>query len=460
MITRKTNEEIYASLNDEQKAVFNRLKNGENIFITGNAGTGKSYLVNAFSDYCDNEKISLIKTAPTGVAANEIGGATIHSQFGIRVGMDFNNAKNVDFLENCDVLLIDEISMVRIDLFDKVMKAVKQKNKVRVNAGKNPIQLVFVGDFFQLAPVINNKANESEFLTRFYKKDVGAGYAFQSKYWRSFGVKLCNLTQIMRQESAEFCHALDLCKKGDISCLDFFKRYSCKKEIKDAIWVCGRNQTVAAKNAEELAKLKGKLYKSNAIYNGEVSEKDRLCEDVFELKIGAKVVMTSNDTTNCFYQNGSVGTVVAFEDDTIYVDFDGVEEVVPVGKKKFSKYMYSLKNNKGTLSIKRDEVGFAVQYPMRLGYAVTIHKSQGQTYDKMNLNPEIFSNGQLYVALSRCKSIENLYIHGYLSQRMVRASGEVNAYYSNPDEYRFFDNEKPMEKENDMIQLTFDALIQ
>lgn len=183
-----------------------------------------------------------------------------------------------------------------------------------------------------------------------------------------------------------------------------------------------------------------------------------MCEDVFELKIGAKVVMTSNDTTNCFYQNGSVGTVVAFEDDTIYVDFDGVEEVVPVGKKKFSKYMYSLKNNKGTLSIKRDEVGFAVQYPMRLGYAVTIHKSQGQTYDKMNLNPEIFSNGQLYVALSRCKSIENLYIHGYLSQRMVRASGEVNAYYSNPDEYRFFDNEKPMEKENDMIQLTFDAL--
>lgn len=116
LITRKTNEEIYASLNDEQKAVFNRLKNGENIFITGNAGTGKSYLVNAFSDYCDNEKISLIKTAPTGVAANEIGGATIHSQFGIRVGMDFNNAKNVDFLENCDVLLIDEISMVRIDL--------------------------------------------------------------------------------------------------------------------------------------------------------------------------------------------------------------------------------------------------------------------------------------------------------------------------------------------------------
>lgn len=457
MTTRKTNEEIYASLNDEQKAVFDRLKNGENIFITGNAGTGKSYLVNAFSDYCFNEKINLIKTAPTGVAANEIGGATIHSQFGIRVGMAFNNAKNVDFLETCDVLLIDEISMVRIDLFDKVMKAVKQKNNIRINAGKKPIQLVFVGDFFQLAPVINNKTNEAEFLAQYYKKDVGEGYAFQSKYWQSFGIKLCNLTRIMRQESMDFCHALDLCKKGDASCLDFFKQYSCKKEIKDAIWVCGRNQTVAAKNAEGLAKLKGKTYKSNAMYSGEVSEKDRLCEDVFEFKIGARVVMTSNDTTNCLYQNGSVGTVVAFEDDVIYVAFDD-DEAVAIEQKKFSKYMYSLHNNKGSLSIKQEEVGFAVQYPMRLGYAVTIHKSQGQTYDKMNLNPEIFSNGQLYVALSRCKSIENLYIHGYLSQRMVRASREVNAYYSNPEGYRFFDNEKPMEREDDLVQLTFDAL--
>lgn len=460
MITRKTNEEIYASLNNEQKAVFDRLKNGENIFVTGNAGTGKSYLVNAFSEYCDNEKISLIKTAPTGVAANEIGGATIHSQFGIRVGMDFNNAKNIDFLEKCDILLIDEISMVRIDLFDKVMKAVKQKNKVRVNAGKKPIQLVFVGDFFQLAPVINNKMNESDFLARYYKKDVGEGYAFQSKYWRSFGIKLCNLTQIMRQEDADFCRALDLCKRGDVSCLDFFKKNSCKKEIADAIWVCGRNQTVAAKNAEGLAKLRGKTYKNTATYNGEVSVKDRLCEDVFEFKIGAKVVMTSNDTKECLYQNGSIGTVVALEDDVIYVDFDGVDEAVPIEQKKFSKYVYSLNTKKGSLAIKREEVGFAVQYPMRLGYAVTIHKSQGQTYDKMNLNPEIFSNGQLYVALSRCKSIENLYIHGYLSQRMVRASGEVNAYYSNPEGYRFFDDEKPMEKEDDMIQLTFDALTQ
>lgn len=188
---------LYETLNTEQQQVFDRLKDGESIFITGNAGTGKSYLVKAFDEYCQNKKIKLVKTAPTGVAANEIGGATLHHQFKLKVGLDFDVPNTYPkFLDKTDVLLIDEISMVRIDIFDKLMQILTLANEKRTKK-KKKIQLILCGDFYQLAPVINGE--ERPHINEHYGCDIKKGYCFQSKYWRMYGVQLVNLTTVIRQ---------------------------------------------------------------------------------------------------------------------------------------------------------------------------------------------------------------------------------------------------------------------
>lgn len=424
--------QMYDTLNQEQKQAIKLLASGTNMFITGNAGTGKSYLVKAFAKYCEHEKISLVKTAPTGIASIEIGGATLHHQFKLKVGLDFSPVtKSQKFLDATDVLLIDEISMVRIDVFERIMRTVQIANKKRPRK-KKPIQIVLIGDFYQLAPVISKE--EKPHLISQYGADIKDGYCFQSSLWSELRIQTYNLTTVIRQEDKMFCAALDACKKGDAECLSFIRNRASRTPFPDGIWVCGKNATVTRKNDEELSKLEGNIYWSEAEYEGKVTESDRLCDKIFAFKIGARVVMISNDYEEQFYQNGSLGTITGIEGNLIIVELDS-GDVIEVGKKAFPKYEYEYKTEGKNVTLEQNIIGSAMQYPMRLGYAVTVHKSQGQTYDKMNLMPEIFSNGQLYVALSRCKSIENIYIEKYISPRMVMTSEEVKKFYNNPPTY-------------------------
>ena len=216
------------ALNAGQKAVMQKLQAGENVFITGNAGTGKSFLVSAYTAYCKEHGIELVRTAPTGIAAQNISGATLHSQFKLKTTLDFEKPKKVpEWLKQTDALLIDEISMVRIDVFDKIMQYVAIANEKRPKS-KKPIQMVFCGDFFQLAPVIPQ--GDKPHLTQFYKKSVQDGYCFQSSYWKMFQVQLCKLTEVVRQDDKNFCAALDLCKEGNASCLSYFNTHMATKE--------------------------------------------------------------------------------------------------------------------------------------------------------------------------------------------------------------------------------------
>lgn len=422
-------DEIFATLNTEQRNAFALLTSKQNVFVTGNAGTGKSYLIKAFTKYCKQQKIQLVKAAPTGIASVEIGGVTVHSLFKLKLGLDFKPGKIPDALVHADCLLIDEISMLRIDIFDKIMSAIEKLNKQRLT----PLQLIFIGDFYQLAPVITKE--EKPFINDYYKTDIKGGYCFQSRHWSKHNIVVCNLTTVIRQESKDFCAALDKCKRGDVTCLPYFRSNFAKEEIPGAIWICGNNKTVAERNEEGLAQLSGRTYTVKAEYEGTVTKSDKLCDEILVFKIGARVVMLANDTENGRYQNGSLGTVRDVVRDKIYVEIDG-GEVEEISRKTFAKYEYSYTGAKKTLT--QIKVGAARQYPIRLGYAVTVHKSQGQTFDKINLEPQIFSNGQLYVALSRCKSVDKIYAHGYLSNRMVMTDDEVNAFYKDPDNYTFF----------------------
>ena len=439
--------EIEKTLNKEQYDVLQKLINKENVFLTGNAGTGKSYLIKAYDIWCQAHGRKLLKTAPTGVAAIEIGGVTLHTQFNLKTGIDFSFPREISpELVIADCLLIDEISMVRIDIFDRLMKMIELTNESR----ETPVQLVFVGDFFQLPPVIPK--DEKPLLNDYYKTNIRDGYCFQSRYWALNNIQFCNLTTVVRQGNRDFCTALDLCKSGDTRCIKYIKDNAAKEEIPDAIWVCGRNSTAKKKNEEALEKLNTQAYCSKAEYEGQVTTKDNLCEEEFIFKIGARVVMTVNDTENFLYQNGSLGTIKDVKLNKIYVQLDN-GNLVDIGRKSFQKYEYQKAIKVAGEDITQKKIGEARQYPMRLGYAITIHKSQGQTYDKMNLAPEIFSNGQLYVALSRCKSIENVFISGYISKRMVMTSPDVLSFYKTPQKYNFFeqDNTEPITNNNDII---------
>ena len=169
------------TLNKEQRLIFDKLTQGANLFITGEAGTGKSYLINTFSEWCYENKVKLMKLAPTGVAANNIGGATIHSQF----ELETNVLTRSDFLvpkavTESDVILIDEIGMVRLDVFDCICGKLQTANSLRAGDKKKPIQLILVGDFTQLPPVITNQ--DKKLLNEVYQIDVEKGFAFQSQF--------------------------------------------------------------------------------------------------------------------------------------------------------------------------------------------------------------------------------------------------------------------------------------
>lgn len=457
---------IKDTLNKDQKRIFDMMVNGENVYLAGNAETGKSYLIRAFIEYCEDNGITILKSASTGIAAVNIGGVTIHSLMKLS-GDDLQTKELVkivkkipskvkEVLQLAQALLIDEISMLRIDLFDKVMAYIQLENQDRQKHHRKPIQLIFVGDFFQLAPVINKKNGDDTVLQEAYGKNVGAGYAFQSRCWKAMGVKLCMLTEIVRQNDSAFCNALDQCKLGNAACLPFFRENTAKAPIEDAVWLYGKNESAFKKNQECLAKIESPLRCYEAQYEGSAVKEDGLCEEKLWLKEGARVLMTVNDNMTQQYFNGTMGTVVTLARNAVTVQIDD-GDVVVIERKNYEKKEYveekvtevitnedGTKSEKVTTVLTLRTVGSAKQFPMKLGYAITIHKSQGQTYEAMNLSPEIFAIGQLYVALSRCKTVQKLYISSPLTSRMLMTSRQVIAYYENPDEYSFFGDDEDM----------------
>lgn len=468
----KSYKEYKEILTDGQKEILKHLIDGENIFIAGNAGTGKSFLVDAFSAYCDENEINIVKVAPTGVAAQHIKGTTIHRQFGFKAKLEMGYTKMSDCMAemeyDIDVMLIDEISMVRIEIFDKIIQVLNRCNRDRKRKGIKKIQLIVCGDFYQLPPVMPPADREA--LSEYYGCDIRNGFAFQSRYWKKYGLKMMKLEEVVRQDDKIFCRALEAIKHRNDKCIPWLMEHFSKKELEGEVWVCGKNATAKDKNSKELERLNGKKIISKAVYRGKVTAKDKLCDEVFEYKIGAKVMFLTNERGGDSYQNGTIGTIVDADDETgaILVKINDTGKTVSVNKQKFEKYEYVVteteifdRDRKGNIKkdengepltkikkqIEAHEIGSAIQYPLRLGYAITIHKSQGQTYGAMNFMPEIFSEGQLYVALSRSKAVEKIYIMGQLYPRMFMTSEEVEKFYSDPDNYDYFAERSSNKKE-------------
>ena len=412
-------------LNNEQEYAKYMMNTGHNIFITGGAGVGKTLAIQEFIRESQDKGKGVMVVAPTGIAALNIGGVTIHRQFKAS-GKPLINKTKIDnevmyALENTDIIIIDEISMCRIDLFDYMLRYITEANCAREFKRKGRIQVIISGDFFQLPPV--TLPDERALFEKYYGLSYGSGFCFNSMYWNALDLKYVVLTKVERQSDSEFANALNMVRMGRFDGAIAIENLCSKKSIDKAINLYGRNSDVDSRNNEELDKIQGFKRVFLADIKGEAKIKDTNMIEELAVKVGARVVALTNSEE---YVNGSLGTIVSIDESVIKVRFDnGFTSDIERYEQKV--YKYKLDENK---KLQSEEVGSIKQFPLKLAYAVTIHKSQGQTYDSMNLNPESWDSGQLYVALSRVKSLDGLYLTRNITPRDLVISREVICFYN------------------------------
>lgn len=418
-----------------QQYGYNVLMAGYSVFLTGDAGTGKTYLLNEFIQDQKARNRNVMVCAPTGIAALHINGVTLHHQFkaDIKTNVDTKTYDEVVYeLADVDTLIIDEISICRIDLFEYVVKYIFGANSIRKQRNKPKIQVVLSGDFLQLPPVITEE--DRKILNKFYNRDIAMGFAFESQYWKMLDLHIVILTEVVRQKNSEFLQILNRIRLGDKTAVDYIMQNCSKVPIQDAVNLYGKNNSVTERNIAELNNLPTELYTHEAIITGAAKITDTNAEMILPLKVGARVMTLTNkemEDGSLIYGNGSLGTVVSINDDSVTVEFDdGFIENIEQYEWKIEEYYVENSNTTSFPKLCKREIGKVIQYPLKLAYAITIHKAQGQTYNAVNINPYTWDCGQLYVALSRVKDIKNLYITSEINYDYLVISLNVIKFYN------------------------------
>ena len=424
-------------LDDEQKTAFLQMENtNNNFFITGRAGTGKSFLLRMFEK---GTKKKVLKLAPTGVSALNVGGATLHSVFG------FNNLENLSVdeidestitmssqkslvLREVDTIIIDEISMVRADTFDKIDKILKiTNNSSKLFGGK---QILIFGDVFQLPPIASS--SEEKCLREKYESI----FFFDSDAYRNGGFIFVELKTNHRQEGdSDYFSILNHIREGIFTTKDFqminSRVVKNSDELRRIVRLYSKRQDADRVNNEELKKIPAKEYSFLAkVETNKYGNPNIMVETYFQaatllkLKKGALVMLTKNDP-NKRWVNGTLGIVSNINDNGVYVTINDIEYEIKQECFELREAIY--RDSK----IKYDVVLSVVQYPLMLAYAITIHKSQGSTYKRIVCDPhDCFASGQAYVALSRCESLKGLHLLEPLTSDKVKVDNHVKSFYS------------------------------
>lgn len=423
-------------LDDEQKLAFHIMNTtNENLFITGKAGTGKSFLLDVFVRGTSKKTIKL---APTGIAAINIGGATLHSTFGYdnleNLDVDKINAstirlksEKIHILKEIDTIIIDEISMVRADIFDKIDKILRVLNKSAKPFGGK--QMIVFGDLFQLPPV--GKSQEKKYLIDYY----GGFFFFNSNAYSNGQFGFIELTINHRQkEDRLFFDILNRMREGrttesDISNLN--KRYvNDRRELRRILTLFPKKADAERLNKEELKKIEAKeyTYKARIVYNATNNQNPNLdavfpITDELHLKRGALVMMVANDPDRRWV-NGTMGVLHSLTENSIHVTIDGTTYEVKQCSFEEKEAVYS----EGRIEYRN--ILCVEQFPVVLAYAITIHKSQGMTYKRIACDiSQCFAPGQAYVALSRCSNLSGLYLLKPIEKSMMKVDKDVMDYY-------------------------------
>ncbi len=406
-----------------------------NIFLTGKAGTGKT----TFLKYLrQNSFKKMVVAAPTGVAAINGGGVTLHSLFQLPFApfvpsknssdginshsllsqIRFNKEK-LNLFRNLELLVIDETSMVAshtVDAIDAILRSVRRRSQLPFGG----VQVLFIGDLYQLPPVVKN--HEWDFLKNYYPSI----FFFDSIVLREHVPVMVELKEIFRQQDNTFIDVLNGIRNNSLSQANFellnsrLQRNFIPPDNEGHITLTTHNNQADAINKKKLETLKERSKIYYAKINRDFPEHIFPAESELELKVGAQVMFLKNDTEGKQYFNGKIGTVTALNDDGIKVRCKGEHYDIDVKKYEWKNTNYSL--NPDTREIVENELGSFEQYPLRLAWAITIHKSQGLTFDKLVIDAEnAFANGQVYVALSRCTSLEGLVLTSSVNQSFLGA---------------------------------------
>ena len=396
-----------SELSKSQKKAFEAYRDGKDLFVHGDAGTGKSFLVDRIVKDAIVGHKNVIVVAPTGKAARNVKGTTIHSTFRAPIGVIgpediFKGRKDKDdqlLLDLTDLIIVDEISMVRYDLFAGVLRSISAAEK-RSNRHK---QIIVVGDFFQLPPVLTEKDENV------YREHYGDNlFAFQGGLMNSF--ISAKLTEKMRQkDDARFAGILDRLREGDTDALDLLP---VSKANKKAVTLCAKNKEADSINSRMLDKLK-----NHHVYTGEivgrVTDEDMFAPKLLEIAPGARVLMTVNDADKRWI-NGTEAEVEECLDGRVIISIgDASFSCEPVTQVITETEIVEERDSNGNKKLKsvQKEIGKYTQLPFKLGWAISIHKSQGMTLEEVNIDPSgCFAHGQLYVAISRCKTLDGIHL--------------------------------------------------
>lgn len=430
------------------------------IFLTGKAGTGKTTFL---KDLRKNSPKRMIVVAPTGVAAINAGGVTIHSFFQLpfhpyipgfylpeknRTSLPAANdppgykmsREKINIIRSLDLLVIDEISMVRADTLDAVDSALRRyKNRFLPFGG---VQLLMIGDLQQLAPVVRDE--DREILCKYYD----SCFFFESKALGSIDYVTIELRHVFRQTDKTFIDLLNKIRDNNIdqeTLNQLNKRYIPDFDpdsVGGYITLTTHNNQAQAINDLKLEGLPGRTHSFTAVIKDDFPELSYPNAVELVLKEGAQVMFVKNDLSgDKLFFNGKIGKVISFEDDVIVVKCPDDESNIRVGKAEWQNMKYSL--NEATKEIEETVIGTFTQYPLKLAWAITIHKSQGLTFDRAVIDAAAaFAHGQVYVALSRCRSLDGLVLSSPINSRCFRDNPVISGFVGNS-----------LQKQADRIQL-------
>ena len=418
-----------------------------NVFLTGEAGTGKTTFLRNFLKSTE-KKCAVV--APTGVAAINAGGSTIHSMFGLPTRMflptvetvDPNVSQNIpmlqshfhyprpklDIFKNLDLLIIDEISMVRCDLFDAIDESLRFSR--RTNQAFGGVQILMIGDLFQLPPVV--RPFEKELLDQYYKSE----FFFDSRVYDELGVLQLKLNKVYRQSDKSFVGLLNnirnaTLEQGDFETLQERYQPDFEPDEDGFVTLCSHNATANTINKTKLENLQAEEFRFNADIRGDFFESQYPIDPLLKVKVGAQVMFVKNDVSgDKRYYNGKIGIVTEVQDDKIFVEDPVKGNLIEVVRETWQnlKYQYDAVKD----SVSQEEVGTFKQFPLKLAWAITIHKSQGLTLEKVIIDAErSFAPGQVYVALSRAVNLHNLYLKSGINGRNIFLDPRIVEYSQN-----------------------------
>ncbi len=427
-------------LNEDQKAAIAAIESGRNVFLTGEGGTGKSATVKQAVSLLHRNGRKTVLCAPTGIAAQNIHGATIHSVFrfdlGPMVADVLENVQPSKVVHEADTIIIDEIGMVRRDIMDSIARVVELENKARAHdPERKSLQLVVVGDFSQLPPVVTDK-DRPVLVSQYGQQSAGTGfYAFEADGWESMGFMVCQLTKPMRQSDPVFVAMLNRARIGDASCLNYFNRLAERPDApSSAVSIVARNKQADQINLSRLKAIKGEREQFLGTVDGEFKSGDMAAPKTLELKVGARVLCVANDK-EAGYVNGSTGTVADLhgtsDDGTpaVMVSLDDGGEVA-VTRKEWENTVYRVTDDpKGRKRLEQVVIGTYTQFPLKLAWAITFHKSQGQTLAAVSIDPDTFGSGMLYVGLSRATSAAGIWLTHKIKPSSLNADESVVKFY-------------------------------